>query len=59
MPKAAGLAAAIKETFGTDAELIKGGNGIFDVKVDGDLIFSKYKVNRFPEHDEILEMLRG
>lgn len=27
--------------------------------VDGKLIFSKKKVGRFPEHDEILKMLKA
>jgi selenoprotein W-related protein len=42
-----------------DAELIKGGGGIFDVEVDGQLIYSKHQTGRFPEHSEILDQLRG
>jgi selT/selW/selH-like putative selenoprotein len=41
-----------------DAELIAGGNGIFDVVVDGKLIFSKFKVGRFPRNEEIIALLR-
>lgn len=41
-----------------EPELIKGKNGIFDVEVDGKTIFSKHKVGRFPENEEILAMLR-
>jgi selT/selW/selH-like putative selenoprotein len=52
------LAAAISDEFGLETELIKGKGGIFDVVVDGDLIFSKKKVKRFPENEEILKMLR-
>jgi selT/selW/selH-like putative selenoprotein len=37
--------------------LIQGKNGIFDVVVDGNLIFSKHKGGRFPQNDEILKML--
>lgn len=51
------MAAAIKERFKVDPELIKGRGGIFDVKVDGDLVFSKKQVGRFPTDDEILEKL--
>ncbi len=43
---------------GVDAELIAGGGGIFDVKAEGKLIFSKHKVGRFPETDEILSQLK-
>jgi selenoprotein W-related protein len=42
---------------GVEAELVKGKNGIFDVVVDGDLVFSKHKTGRFPQNDEILRML--
>ncbi len=31
--------------------------GQFDVIVDGNVIFSKAKELRFPEHDEVLEKL--
>lgn len=44
---------------GIDAKLIEGDKGIFDVAVDGDLVFSKYAAGRFPEHGEIIEALRS
>ena len=53
------MAAEIKRGTGGEARLIKGDNGIFDVKLDGDLIFSKHRTGRFPEHAEILERLDG
>jgi selT/selW/selH-like putative selenoprotein len=51
------LAAAISDRFGIEAELVKGKNGVFDVVVDGNLVFSKYQAGRFPQNDEILETL--
>ena len=33
--------------------------GIFDVVVDGRLVFSKFEAGRFPEDQEILDALRG
>ena len=39
------------------AELIPGRGGIFDVEVDGALVFSKHEVGRFPEDQEILDQL--
>lgn len=51
------MAAAIKEQTGVDAELIKGDDGIFDVIVDGKMIFSKHETGRFPEDDEVLGQL--
>ena len=38
-------------------ELIEGSDGIFDVEVDGEVLFSKHQIGRFPEHDEILAKL--
>jgi selenoprotein W-related protein len=52
------LAAAISDRFGVQAELVKGKNGVFDVVVDGDLVFSKHKEGRFPQNDEILGALK-
>ncbi|MEO2174848.1 MAG: Rdx family protein [bacterium] len=35
------------------------GNGIFDVVVDGELLFSKYSLHRFPEPGEIPDIIRN
>lgn len=40
-----------------EIELVRGSGGIFDVHVDGTLIFSKHEVSRFPEDKEILDKL--
>ena len=39
---------------GIEVQLIAGGGGIFDVEIDGELIFSKHKEGRFPEAEEII-----
>jgi selenoprotein W-related protein len=52
------LAATIKKNMGIDATLTKGSNGIFDVKLDGKMIFSKYAEDRFPDEPEVLEAMR-
>ncbi|WP_205737147.1 SelT/SelW/SelH family protein [Acidianus infernus] len=36
-------------------EIEQGKNGIFDVYLDNELIFSRYKEKRFPENMEILK----
>lgn len=51
------MAAAIKKDHDVEVELIRGGGGIFDVKADGRLIYSKHQTGRFPEHNEILDQL--
>jgi selenoprotein W-related protein len=43
---------------GTETELIASGGGVFEVTVDGKLIFSKRALGRFPEDDEILAILK-
>ena len=53
------MAAKIKDAFDVDSELIEGSNGIFDILVDGAMIFSKGEAGRFPEHDEVLDALQG
>jgi selenoprotein W-related protein len=35
------------------SKLIRGSGGVFEVKVDGKLIYSKRATGRFPEDDEI------
>jgi predicted Rdx family selenoprotein len=52
------LAAALKEEFGVDAELVVGGGGIFDVEVDGTVVFAKAEVGRFPEEGEVEAKVR-
>jgi selenoprotein W-related protein len=55
---AASLAAAIKDEIGAEAELIGGGGGIFDVVVDGRMVFSKKAAGRFPEPYEVINQLK-
>jgi len=38
-------------------ELIPGSNGVFEITVDGKLIFSKAKSGRFPEDGEIAGLI--
>lgn len=53
------MAAAIERKLGVQPTLIKGDRGIFDVKADGDLVYSKYETGRFPTHEEILATLEA
>jgi selenoprotein W-related protein len=41
------------------ARLVKGSGGVFDVKVDGRLVYSKFETGRFPEPGEVVGLLRG
>ena len=53
------MAAAIEKALGIKPELVEGRGGIFDVSADGELIFSKHAMGRFPETSELIEKLRG
>jgi selT/selW/selH-like putative selenoprotein len=40
-------------------KLVRGSGGIFDVRADGRMVFSKFEVGRFPEPGEVVRMLGG
>ncbi len=59
LPKAASLAETIKNKIpDTDVELIKSSGGAFEIRRNNSMIFSKLGKGRFPEHDEIIELLK-
>ena len=60
LPKASSLEAELKEKFSdSTVTLIPSGGGVFEISVDGELIFSKKSLNRFPEKDEISDILKS
>jgi len=59
LPIASGLEARIREEFpDLDVELVRSSGGVFDVSLDGDLIFSKKKVGRHALWEEIRDRLK-
>jgi selT/selW/selH-like putative selenoprotein len=52
-----GLAHEIQKKYGVQPVLHEGRGGVFDVAIDGELVFSKYERGRFPEEKEILDEL--
>lgn len=40
-------------------KLIAGSGGVFDVRIDGRLVFSKHETGRFPDPGEIVRLLAG
>ncbi|MBC8065505.1 MAG: SelT/SelW/SelH family protein [Chlorobia bacterium] len=38
-------------------ELVPSGGGVFDVEVDGQLVYSKFQTGRHAEHEEVLETI--
>ena len=42
---------------GIKVDLIKGSNGVFDVEIDGKLIYTKRNTGRFPSRGELLTLI--
>ena len=51
------MAAEIKRATGVESQLIRSSGGVFEVTVDGDLIFSKKAAGHFPEESAILKAI--
>lgn len=45
------------ESFGAEIELIASSGGVFEVELDGQLLFSKKQLGRFPNDGEIAGMM--
>jgi len=37
---------------------VTGANGVFDVHVDGELVFTKSMLGRYPEPDDVVPLVR-
>ncbi|MCL4198017.1 MAG: SelT/SelW/SelH family protein [Phycisphaerales bacterium] len=59
MPRAAGLADEIKKRFKVNAELIESSGGVFEVTVNGRLVYSKAKTGEFPDNAKLLKELEA
>ena len=57
-PRASGLGEELKKKFDAEIELLASSGGVFEVVVDGKLVFSKKALNRFPEEGEVATLLR-
>jgi len=47
----------LNKQYGADVELVAGSGGVFEVVVNGKPIFSKRKLNRFPEANEVVGLI--
>jgi len=41
------------ELYGADVELVPGVGGVFEITIDGKLLFSKKQTGRFPTDEEV------
>ena len=42
-----------------EVSITTGGDSVFDVRVDGELVFSKHELGRLAEDGEVLGIIRG
>jgi len=52
------LAKKVRSAFGVEPELIAGSGGVFDVRLDGTLIYSKQEEGAFPDEEALVEKVR-
>lgn len=60
MPQATGLVAELEAKYGKQATQITlepGRGGVFDVTVDGELVYSKHTQGGFPRYGEVPEAI--
>ena len=58
LPKASSLESELEQIYpGAEIKLVSSGGGVFEVMVNGNLIFSKKSLDRFPEKGEIVNLI--
>ena len=58
LPKAASLAAELKESFQIEPVLNEGGGGVFIVTVNGNIVYNKKATGRFPDVGEVTKLIQ-
>jgi len=53
------LRESIERQFGIKAKLIKGMGGVFEVSVNDNLLYSKKDLGRFPNENEVEDLIEG
>ena len=56
-PRALSLRDELMDNFGFSSELIESSGGVFEIKANGHLIFSKKQLERFPNPGEIVKFI--
>jgi len=49
----------LRKEIGADTRLIKGKDGVFEVEVEGKVVFSKRKEGRFPNPGEVVKAIKA
>ena len=56
---AVSLAEKLKTSLKLETDLIKGSNGIFDVELDGKLVYSKNETGEFPDEESLVQKIKS
>ena len=48
----------MNKELGIHSELIRSSGGVFEIEYDGKVVFSKQKLGRFPDEDEVAGILK-
>ena len=56
---AVSLAEKLKTSLKLETDLIKGSNGIFDVEIDGELVYSKNETGEFPDEESLVQKIKS
>ena len=60
LPRAARMASDLLERYGnaiSELKLIPSGGGVYEIEKNGKLVFSKKQLNRFPDLEEIIQLI--
>ena len=47
----------LQNKFSADIEIIEGSGGVFEVDLNGNNVFSKKEVGRFPRENEVIDLI--
>ena len=47
----------LQNKFSADVEILEGSGGVFEVELNGDSIFSKKELGRFPNENEVIDLI--
>ena len=48
----------LKKEFAAEINFIAGAGGVYDISVNGKMLFSKFEKGRFPESGEIADLIK-
>ncbi|MBI4966049.1 MAG: SelT/SelW/SelH family protein [Desulfomonile tiedjei] len=52
------MAGELNKELGIESELIRSSGGVFEIEYGGKLIFSKKKLDRFPDPGEVVQLIK-